>query len=292
MRTLRIASAVAASALLVGGLTACSSKTTSSPGAAPSGAAGAGAVAGKQAGDLSPKDALLASAAVMEKAGSAKLIIAGENSGDDGSATYQWKAPQSMQMTMNSDGQDTKMIVADGFMYISVDAEMSATAGGRHWMKLDPKTATGLDKASGGEGQLGSVLTLIQVFNPAVQLAASAQGGKLAKVGTERVDGADTVHYRSELPVGAIVDAMTTLTADQKKLVLGDLKKDGDTDSFEFWINAKGELVKETSTNLGSGTKGTSAVTYSQLGTVAAVQAPPAGDVLDMASMLKGLGNG
>ncbi|GAA0662229.1 lipoprotein [Kitasatospora atroaurantiaca] len=301
MRTLRIATAVAVSALLVGGLSACSSSKTTgqdatssaSSSASSSAATGGGAGAGgKQAADLGPKAALLASAAVMEKAGSAKLVLTGTGDTETGSGSYSWKAPAAFELTTKTDGQTAKMLLTGDVMYIGVDDETAATFGGKHWLKLDPKATAGAGgKALPGGEDAGSMTTMLQTFNPAVQLAANAQGGKLSKVGAEKVGGADAVHYRSELPVDALVGAMANLSADQKKQVIDTLKKDGSSVTSDFWINAKGELVQQQSNNVGNGSKEAVTIRYSDLGSAASVKTPAASDVLDFADMLKGLGN-
>lgn len=314
MRTVRIASAVAASALLVGGLTACSSGKTggqdaaqagAKPGAA-SGAAGgsasgaasapaSGAAGGSAAGvpgeGLAPKAALLASAAVMEKAGSAKLGLSGAGANANGTGAYSWKAPAAFELTMNTADGPGKMLVTADVMYIGVDAETGAEFGGKHWLKLDPKAAAAANgKAVPGGEDAGSMTTLLQTLNPAVQLAANAQGGKLSKVGAEKIGGADTVHYQSALPVEALVGAMAGLSDDLKKQVVATLKKQSGSVTTDFWINAKGELVQQKSDNVGNGSKEPVTITYSDLGSAGAVQAPAASDVLDFAELLKGGG--
>lgn len=160
MRTLRMISAVAVSAILVGGLTACNSKSGGSGDAAGSGGA---AAAGKEPKD--PKQALLASAAVMDKAGSAKIAmtITGSAAGS-GAGVMSWKAPQGMELTMNQAGQDVKVEMIDGLVYSSIPAAQAGALGGKKWMKIDPKAAS----AGGKSGQADGFASMQQMLSPGV----------------------------------------------------------------------------------------------------------------------------
>ncbi|GAA2744479.1 hypothetical protein [Kitasatospora cinereorecta] len=297
MRTLRIASAVAVSALLVGGLTACNGKSGSgqdakagasaaasagASGAANGASAGAGAAAGK---DLAPKEALLASAAVMDKLGSAKLTTKGATADDSGTGAIVWKAPQAFQITTKNEGKDYQVLFTGDVMYVGATPELASVAGGKKWMKIDLKAAA----ASGAPGteDAGSFAAMTQLMNPAVQLAVAAPNA--TKVGAEKVDGVDTVHYRSQVDVDALVAGMT-LAPDMKAKVTEQLKKDGTKTTFDLWINAKGELVQQAGTELGAGGAGATTVKYSELGTVTAPKAPAASDVFDLADLMKQLG--
>ncbi|WP_441245608.1 hypothetical protein [Kitasatospora sp. McL0602] len=308
---------MAASALLLGGLTACGSGGKgSAPGAAPvapsgtatasgsaAGAApatGTGAPAASSAGAaapaggtaqvaaLAPKDALLAAAAVMEKAGSAQLTMSGVGAGANGTGVYSWKAPAAFELTMASGDGPGKLLVTADTMYIGVDEETAAGFGGKHWLRIDPKAvAAGQGKAAPGSEDAGSMATMLQTLNPAVQLAANAAAGKLGKVGTEQVGGADAVRFHSELPVEALVNAMPGLSDVLRKQVTDTLKKNNPSVSTDFWINGRGELVQQQSSNVGNGNKEPVTIGYGKLGSAGSVQAPAASDVMDFADMLK-----
>jgi len=279
VRTLRIASAVAVSALLVGTLAACGGDKKDGAGSADAKATASAPAAKKE---LSPQEALLASAAVMDKAGSAKLTVTGGDS--PGTASYVWKAPQAIEMTMREEGKDVKLRFIGDVMYMEAPAEMATIAKGKKWMKIDFKAlAASGSKAAAGADEFAGVAGVVQALNPAVQLAAAAPTA--TKVGPESVGGVETVHYKSEVEVDALV-AKLTLAPELRAKVAEKLKEDGSKSTLEFWINAKGEVVKETN----SDSKNNETIVYSELGTVTAPAAPAAAETFDFAEMLKMMG--
>ncbi|MGW4380716.1 hypothetical protein [Kitasatospora sp. NPDC004531] len=286
MRALRT---VAVACLAAGLLTACSSSgssgstTDAKPGAASSGAsgastAGASAGSGGQGGTkLGAKEALLASAAVMEKAGSAKLTLSGDA---EGTGEFVWKAPKSFLLTSKSDGVDSKVLFVGDVMYVGVNGEMASLAGGKAWMKLDPKAVAGQEGAPGAS-DMGGFASTMELMDPAAQLAVAAPTAKEA--GSETVAGQSTTHYTSEVPVDTLVEKMQ-LAAELKAQVLAELKKKGSSVTSEFWINAKGELVQQSSNGLSSGS---GKVVYSALGTVQPTKAPADSEVFALTDLLK-----
>jgi hypothetical protein len=290
VRTLRIASAVVVSTVLVGALSACNSKSGGDSAGAASGAASTAASAPAAKKDLDPKEALTASAAVMEKAGNAKLTITGD---DGGTGVFSWKAPQALELSVKDEGKDMKMLFVNDVMYVAADAEMAAMFAGKKWMKLDPKAG-----AVPGAEDLNAFSSMLQLLNPAVELAANAQAGKLSKVGPEKVDGADTVHYKSTIAAKDLVGAMTGLSPELKASILKEISKDSAESTMDFWINEKGELVQMGGTDLNPGkgaaaaasTAGTTTFKYTELGKATAPTAPPAAEVADMSELLKSLG--
>ncbi|MFD7643119.1 hypothetical protein ACFV4P_20995 [Kitasatospora sp. NPDC059795] len=282
MRALRT---VAAACLAAGLLTACSSSGSSSTtadskpstgaSAAASGTASADGSAGKGGAKLGAKEALLASAAVMEKAGSAKLTVSG---GTEGTGEFVWKAPKSFLLNTKSDGEDAKVLFVGDVMYVGVGADMADAAGGKTWMKIDPKaTAQG---APGGS-DAGGFATTMELMDPAVQLAVAAPTA--TEAGTESVAGQSTTHYRSDVPVDALVEKMQ-LAAELKTQVLAELKKKGSTVTTEFWINAKGEVVQQSSSGLSTGA---AKIVFSSLGSVQPTKAPADSEVFSLTDLLK-----
>ncbi|KDN84820.1 hypothetical protein [Kitasatospora cheerisanensis] len=291
MRALRT---LAAAALAAGLLTACSSGSGSNgaadakpnataPGgsSASAGAGGAGASGGSGAGagqggvKLGAKEALLASAAVMEKAGSAKLTISG---GTEGTGEFVWKSPKSFLIDTKSDGKDAKVLFVGEVMYIGAGADMAALAGGKTWMKIDPKAAA---QGAPGGSDAGGFATTMELMNPAVQLAVAAPTA--TEAGTESVAGQNTTHYRSDIPVDALVAKMD-LSPELKAQVLAELKKKGSTTTTEFWINAKGEVVQQSSNSMSTGS---AKILYSALGTVQPTKAPADSEVFSLTDLLK-----
>ncbi|MGK4581348.1 hypothetical protein [Kitasatospora sp. HPMI-4] len=308
MRTPRLASAIAAAALLVGGLTACSSSgggdggrdAAASAGATASGSGGAAGAAGaastgpgggtataKPDADRDPKAALLASAAVMTKARGAKLV---RTTGDGGSGSYTWdpSAP-GLDLSLKDKGTENRMLVAGHALYTGLDAETAALVDGKKWLKLDPSPAGG-DGGPGGTEDYGSIASMLVALDPAAQLTANAGAGRLSTVGEEKIDGVDTVHYRSEAPIDELAKLLP-IGKDRFDLVSGLLKKDGDASVVDFWINGRGELLQQTNSNTGAGLGGPQTFRYREIGSAPEVKAPAAGEVMDFADMVKNLGS-
>ncbi|MFJ4678828.1 hypothetical protein [Kitasatospora sp. NPDC088783] len=290
MRALRT---LAVACLALGALTACSSSgstgATGSAGPAGStapaggtGSTGASAPAADGAGQggtkLAPKEALLASAAVMDKAGSAKLTVKGGET--DGTADYVWTSPSSFLLTSKTEGKDVNVLFTNDQMYIGATPEMAAVAQGKKWMVISTKDAAGADSA-----EAGSFAAMMQLMNPSVQLTAAAPTATL--VGTETVAGQSATHYRSELKVDDQVAKMQ-LDPALKAQVLAELKKKGGTATVDLWINAKGELVQQSSVDPTAETgDATNVVTYAQLGSVKATPAPAASEVFSLSDLLQ-----
>lgn len=308
MRTLRIASAVVVSTALIGALSACGGSAkpgdaaagASAPasagaasGAAPGGASAAadGATAGAPAPaggkEQAPKEALTAAAAVMAKAGTAKLVLTGDKPEDLTSGVLSWKSPQALQISTTEDGEEVKMLFVGDVMYLGLSSEMAQLFAGKKWMKVDPGAAPG---SAPGAADAGAFSGMLVTLDPAVELAANAQAGKVSKVGAEKIDGVDTVHYRSTVAAKDLVAAMSGASEASRASLLKELTGEP---TFDFWINGKNELVQLGGSQLNPGKGAASAtgtVKYTELGTAVAPAAPAAAEVADMAELLKSLG--
>lgn len=288
MRVVRIASAVAASALLVGALSACGSSAKKSADALPSAAGTAGAAA--PGGGLGAKADLLAAAAVMQKAGSAKITVstAGDKT-DQGSGLYAWGAQPGLDLAEQQSGQAMKVRLVDNVMYLGVDDKHSAQLGGKHWLKLD---------GSGPAGSLnGNFQALAMMINPSVQLATAAQAGKLSTIGSESVGGVSTQHVQSVIPTATLVAAVPNLQDSDRKAVLAALGQEGSTVTSDFWLNAQHQLVQQkvvgsngTTASPATGAPTATTTQYSDFGVKVSVTAPAASDQVDPADSLKLLG--
>ncbi|MFD8482633.1 hypothetical protein [Kitasatospora sp. NPDC059673] len=257
------------------GSTAASGGASASQGAGSQGGDGAGSGSGGQGGALlGAKETMLASAAVMEKAGSAKLTVSGKT---EGTGEFVWKAPKTFLLTTKSDGEDTKVLFIGDVMYVGAGADMAELAGGKSWMKIDPKAAA---QGAPGGSDAGGFASTMELMDPAVQLAVAAPTA--IQSGTETVAGQFTRHYRSEVPVETLVEKMQ-LAPELKTQVLDELKKKGSTITTEFWINAKNELVQQSS----SGLTGFAKVVYSDLGSVQPAKAPADSEVFSLTDLLK-----
>lgn len=273
MRTARIAAATTA-VLLAGGLTACSSADGS---AAPVASRTAEATPSAAPKELAPKETLLASAAVMTKAGSAKVAMSGSNAG---AGVASWSSPAGLQITSKEDGADVQVIVVQNAAYVGGVEDLPS---GKKWLKTDIAGGAADPEAGGG------FVATEYMLNPAAQLTANAQAGTLTKVGAEQAGGGQAVHYRSAISTDALVKALPQVDEGTRTLVAAGLKEDGANLVFDFWIDAEGRLVQQAVKGDAAGAESTT-ITYSEIGTPHAVQAPPAAEVVDFAEMMKGLG--
>ncbi|MFD7731423.1 hypothetical protein ACFV6F_13690 [Kitasatospora phosalacinea] len=279
MRALRT---VAVACLALGALTACSSSGSGSSTDAKTGtgteASQSAPAAGKGGAKLAPKEALLAAAAVMDKAGSAKLVVKGGES--DGTADYVWKAPASFLLEMQEDGKPVKVLFVGDQMYIGATEDMAAVAPGKKWMSLSTKDSSG---EAGVEA--GTFAAMMQLMNPSVQLAAAAPTATL--VGTETVGGQSATHYRSEIKVDDQIAKMN-LDPALKAQVQAELEKKGSTSTVDLWINDKNELVQQSSADPEAAAGAApEVVSYTELGAVKATPAPAAAEVFSLSDLMQ-----
>ncbi|WP_329580931.1 hypothetical protein OG500_16355 [Kitasatospora sp. NBC_01250] len=293
MRSARIAVALAVPALLVGSLTACSSSSKSSSG---SGSAGAVASAGAAAGaagapDLGSKAALLESAAVMQKAGSANVTVSSsDSSSGNGTGVYAWGTKPALDLAEQESGKTVKFRLVDGGSYLGVADDQAALLGGKHWVNL----------AAGGGSGLGDPFTALAVLmDPTAELTVAAQNGTLSKVGSEQVAGAATTHYRSTMQAADLVGKMPSLSDAQRKAALQVVTDGGSTVITDFWVDAKHQLLQMGEQNVDGSSPSTGAnptastVKYADLGVKVSVSAPAASDQADptvAAKLLSSLG--
>lgn len=289
MRALRLASAVATTAVLLGAATACGSdaKSGDAKGGTKTGEAkpgdtksadakGADPLAAALAAD--PKAALAASAVVMQKAGNGKVTMIPADPAGTGDADWKDPAKAAVDLASDIEGKKLRIRVLGTDAYLGGGDDVAPALGGKHWVKM-PADATG-----------DSFRAVGQMTNPVVLLTVAAQSGKLSKVGQEAVDGVQTTHLRAEQDTAALVAGMTALSAGQRTAVQKTLEEDGKTLTIDFWLNGNQELVQYKEYGDTNGEKQAVTIKYSNLGKAAAIAAPAAGDLGNEADVLKLLG--
>ncbi|WP_431944508.1 hypothetical protein [Actinacidiphila sp. bgisy167] len=185
---------------------------------------------------------------------------------------------------------EMRMIMIHDAMYVDVGAAQAAQLEGKRWMKLDFEAAA---EASGNEALQKQVSGSLGNLNqdPSEQLALLLQSPHLKHVGAEKVDGAAADHYKGTLTFEEMVQANQSadlLSAEQREALIADVKKAGikgyDT---EIWVNEDRYPVKMVlGMKMSQGTVRMTA-RYSDYGTAAGVEAPPAKDTVDLFAMLK-----
>jgi hypothetical protein len=236
-----------------------------------------------QAAAASPTEIVLAANTRMTAAKSAKVH-----------AEYTVNAPGQAAVTMTADGVlDAKartadvtvtlpglgkvaLRIVDGAIYAKVPEAM-ASLSPKPWLKLD------VAALGAAVGQFGSQ-------NPADHLDMLAGMTDVTEVGSEKIDGVETTHYRGKVDVAKAIKAATNPAA-RKNLESAAKAMATATMPADVWIDKQGRLRKMTFTMTakpaaGSGVKGNAtmvgAATFSDFGTPVKVTAPPAADVADM----------
>jgi hypothetical protein len=202
----------------------------------------------------------------------------------------------SMRMTitgsaLQKSGRDApksmEMVVTPTVMYMNAGPEGAKLTGGKPWMKIEFSDVLGAGDADAVEK------SMTQEQDPTAQLALLEKSGDITKVGEEKVDGVETMHYRGTVDVAAALKA----TAEELKLspaVLRQLKAanekvGGTTADIDLWADPKGLPVKQTVKRQTKDGPTTSTVTYKDWGKPVDVTPPPADQTFDMMEMLKGL---
>ncbi|MGW3556800.1 hypothetical protein ACWDNT_05385 [Streptomyces sp. NPDC000963] len=191
--------------------------------------------------------------------------------------------------------QQVRMIMADNVMYMDMGAAQAAEMGGKRWMKLDMGAAA---EASGDKALQKQMTGSLESMNqdPAQQLALLLDSPDLKHVGAEKVNGMETQHYKGTLTFEQMLkanEASKLLPEKDYQALLANVRKTGlkgyDT---EVWVNEDGYPARmDIGMTMAAGAMRIRA-DYTDYGTEAAVQAPPAGDTFDLVAMLKELGQG
>ncbi|MCX5392534.1 hypothetical protein [Streptomyces sp. NBC_00094] len=188
-----------------------------------------------------------------------------------------------------------RMIMRDDVMYMDMGAEQAAGMDGKRWMKMD---FAAMAKESGDAALQKQMTQGLGGMNqdPAQQLALLLEAPGIKHVGPEKVEGVEAQHYKGTVAFEDMLNANKSFDgmpkADRDKLV-ATMKESGikgyDT---ELWVNGDGYPVKTVvGMKMPEGTMDMTAF-YSDYGTEATVEAPPAKETFDVMEMLGALGQG
>jgi hypothetical protein len=208
---------------------------------------------------------------------------AGQSATADGKGVIDLSAGDST-MTISAGGQKIQQRVVDQVVYQKVPERQRAQVPGKKpWIKIDLKKAAAQQNGR-QNGQGGS-----QISDPA-ESAGFAKGitdKGTRKVGTEKIDGVNTTHYR----VTVDVDRLST-GAELKRQV-------GPTLPMDLWLDDKGRIrrqqvdmtIKAATGQTGSGdsprkAKVRTRIEFSDFGTEVEAQAPPADETADLTEKL------
>ncbi|MEU2654676.1 hypothetical protein ABZ615_05060 [Streptomyces sp. NPDC007325] len=265
-----------------------------------------GAKTGAKAGD--PTDAAQYIKAAYEKTSAAKAAkvkmtmkmegMGPESGTADMTGSMGWD-PAVMDMTvkgsMLSAGdpeapEEIRMVMVDDAMYMDMGEKQAAQMDGKRWMKLDLKAAA---DASGDKALQKQMTGGLDQMNqdPAQQLALLLDSPDLKHVGSEKVNGMDTEHYKGTLTVEQMMKAggsAELLSKEEREKFTETVKQLGMTGyDTEVWVNKDGYPARmDVAMKMGKGSMQMRA-DYSDYGTKAAVQAPPADQTVDLFKMLQ-----
>ncbi|MDL5205869.1 hypothetical protein [Streptomyces sp. ALI-76-A] len=203
-----------------------------------------------------------------------KVSAKGQSITTDGQGALDFQEGESV-MTVTAEGKSIEQRVVDQVLYQKVPGQQ---AQGKPWMKID------LRKAAQGQGVSGQ-----QIGDPA-QSAAYAKAitdKDVTEVGTEKVDGVDTTHYRvsvdvAELPGGAQLREQVGPTLPMHVWLDDDGRLRRQQIDMTVKAPAAASAKPDTSGAASEQVKMTMVMNYSDFGTEVDATPPPAGQVADV----------
>ncbi|MER5433877.1 hypothetical protein [Streptomyces sp. NPDC002588] len=185
-----------------------------------------------------------------------------------------------------------RMIVRDNVMYMDMGESAPAEMDGKRWMKMDFAALA----EAGGDAELKKQMSSgLENLNqdPTEQLAMLLDSPNLKHVGSERVDGVRAEHYKGTLTVKELLESgnsLDVLGPKERARALKNIEKAGITDyDTEVWVDENDLPVRmDVGMDTPEGDVEMS-MTFSDYGTKAQVEVPPAAETFDMADMFKEL---
>ncbi|WKD33148.1 hypothetical protein [Streptomyces xanthophaeus] len=260
--------AVAGTALLVGGLTACGGDK------ADAGTAKADGGKGAEAKAHSSVEAVKASylKTVAARFAEAELSISGADGKTSGQSGTKGWYPSSHDVILKSEKPDTRSIMIGDMAYTG----LAQPRDGKTWMSMD------LAK----DGKPGVRLN----DDPAEYLAMLLGQEKLTHVGTEKTaDGIDAEHYKGSFTAADLLraDESTKVMEEANRRYLHEAVKHITAFEVDLWIGKDGYPVRaDTVRTDGEGTTKITAK-FSDFAVAAPVQAPPAEQVVSLDDLNK-----
>lgn len=198
--------------------------------------------------------------------------------------------------TANLSGDEqgrTELRLVDGVLYGSATDDMVEEMGGRHWISYGPDAEFTTD--SGLRMDVGSLRDQVG-RNPAREAAFLAAAEEVKRIGSEKVDGADTTHYAGTATVDELRASLKEIkdkaTREGRANSLDQYEKAGvDELTLDVWVD-RDDQVKRLRTQ-GFGRHGALDLTFTFLdqGKPVTVPAPRADDTADLRKPLKKSGS-
>ncbi|MEU0686808.1 hypothetical protein [Streptomyces uncialis] len=261
--------------------------------------------------DGSPATAAKALTAAFKKTSESRtakvdmtMKLPGTNGGGDleMSGVVGWE-PSVMDVTLkgstlgNEPGTPDKsrVVQRDGVMYMDMGSTAASGMEGKRWMKMDTK-ALG-EYAEETKDPTPQTMLDMSLENtnqdPAQQLALLLESPSLKHVGTQKIDGAETDHYKGKLTVAEMLktnDALADLDKEERDELLKNMKKAGVKGyDIEVWVNGDDLPVRmDVKTQVEQGVIDIS-TKYSDYGTEVKAEVPKASETLDLLETFKKL---
>ncbi|MVO83746.1 DUF1396 domain-containing protein [Streptomyces sp. p1417] len=272
----RTAGAALAALLLAGGAVACGSEKSD-----------------KAGGDMEPAAAVKKAAANSEDLTSFTFRMKGSVPGD---GKVQAEAamstePLAMSMKMSAPSQgpaQTEIRLVDGAIYLGGGKEAAKEMDGKRWVKFANTNAKGADKRDGNS------LSAQADNNPADQSTLLTGSDDLEKVGTEKIEGVETTHYKGTVSLDRMRELLKDEDAATKKRREKSLKEYEDMGldklTMDMWID--GEDHTRQFRAQGKGDKGPldMTITFLDYNKPVKVAAPPKNEVMDLAAEMEKAG--
>ncbi|MHA5050105.1 DUF1396 domain-containing protein [Streptomyces sp. SD15] len=195
----------------------------------------------------------------------------------------------SMKMTALDQGADGKVEIrlVDGAMYMGGGAAAAKEMDGKSWMKFDVSAMTEDASAGLGAGGLSD-----QANQDPTQESTFLTGSKdVKKVGTEKVDGVQTTHYKGTVALDdlrADLKSEDKATREKREKSLKQYEDMGaDKLTMDMWIDEDDHTKQFRMRADADKGKFDVTMTFLDFNQPVTVKAPPAKDTVDLAEMMK-----
>ncbi|MEU9283264.1 DUF1396 domain-containing protein [Streptomyces sp. NPDC048275] len=195
----------------------------------------------------------------------------------------------SMKMTALDQGADGKVEIrlVDGAMYMGGGAAAAKEMDGKSWMKFDVSAMTDGASAGLGAGGLSD-----QANQDPTQESTFLTGSKdVKKVGTEKVDGVQTTHYKGTVTLDdlrADLKSEDKATREKREKSLKQYEDMGaDKMTMDMWIDEDDHTKQFRMRADADKGKFDVTMTFLDFNQPVTVKAPPAKDTVDLAEMMK-----
>ncbi|MEU1040345.1 DUF1396 domain-containing protein [Streptomyces sp. NPDC005907] len=199
--------------------------------------------------------------------------------------------PMAMSMKMSAldagaDSGKVELRFVDGALYMGGGAAAAKEMDGKHWIKFGD-----LGKNAGSSGAGASGMEDQVKKNPAQESTFLTGSKDVKKVGTEKVDGVETTHYKGTVTLDEFRDSLKDedkATREAREKSLQQYETMGiDKVTMDMWIDPD-EHTKQFRMR-GAADKGPldMTVTFLDFNKPVTVRAPAAGDTVDLAETLR-----